>query len=129
VTDTLQAQLAYAKLPARDVERARRFYEEKLGLRPFGEDGPHLYYDVGGARFLLFQSTGQPSGTHDQLGFVVDDLRARVADLRQRGVTFEENDYTVDGVAELGPVRAAWFKDSEGNLLNLIEGASALWES
>jgi catechol 2,3-dioxygenase-like lactoylglutathione lyase family enzyme len=124
VTDTIQAQIAYAKLPAQDIERARRFYEEKLGLRPFGEhDAQHLFYDVGGARFLVFQSAGQPSGTHDQLGFVVDDLRARVDELKGRGVLFEENEHTVDDIADLGPVRAAWFKDSEGNLLNLIEGA------
>jgi catechol 2,3-dioxygenase-like lactoylglutathione lyase family enzyme len=123
MTDTLQPQLAYAKLPAQDIERARRFYDEKLGLRPFHEHGPHLFYDVGGARFILFQSAGQPSGTHDQMGFVVDDLRSRVDELKQRGVAFEEYEMTVDSVADLGPVCAAWFKDSEGNLLNLIEGA------
>jgi len=126
MTDTLQARVAYGKLPAQDIERARRFYDEKLGLQPFGEHGPHLYYDVGGARFILFQSAGAPSGTHDQLGFVVDDLAGRVDELRQRGVVFEDNEHTVDGIAELGEVRAAWFKDSEGNLLNLIEG---LWTS
>jgi catechol-2,3-dioxygenase len=126
MTDTLQAHIAYGKLPAQDLERARRFYDEKLGLRPFAEQGPHLFFDVGGARFLLFQSAGRPSGTHDQLGFVVDDLATRVAELKSRGVTFEEFENTVDGVADLGPVRAAWFKDTEGNLLNLIEGVSAL---
>ncbi len=123
MTDTLQAELAYAKLPARDIERARRFYDDKLGMRPFHEHGPHLFYDVGGARFVVFQSTGQPSGTHDQMGFVVDDLRRRVDDLKERGVTFEDFDGTTDSIADFGPVRAAWFKDSEGNLLNLIEGA------
>jgi len=122
VTDTLQAQAAYAKLPAQDIERARRFYDEKLGLRAFHEHGPHLFYDVGGARFVVFQSTGQPSGTHDQLGFVVDDIRARVDELKDRGVAFEAFEHTVDDIADFGPVRAAWFKDSEGNLLNLIEG-------
>jgi len=112
MTDTLQAQAAYAKLPAQDIERARRFYDEKLGLRAFHEHGPHLFYDVGGARFVVFQSTGQPSGTHDQLGFVVDDLRARVDELKKRGISFEEFDSTVDDIADFGPVRAAWFKDS-----------------
>jgi catechol 2,3-dioxygenase-like lactoylglutathione lyase family enzyme len=125
----MQAQLAYAKLPANDIERARRFYEEKLGLRPFGDQDPHhLCYDVGGARFMLFQSAGQASGTHDQLGFVVDDIRARVDELKGRGISFEEFEYTVDNVADFGPVRAAWFKDSEGNLLNLIEGSSEMWD-
>lgn len=123
MTDALQAHVAYAKLPAQDIERARRFYDEKLGMRPFHEHGPHLFYAVGGARFLVFQSAGHPSGTHDQMGFVVDDLRARVDELKDRGITFEKFDHTVDDIADFGPVRAAWFKDTEGNLLNLIEGA------
>jgi len=127
VTDTLQAMTVYAKLPAKDLGRARRFYDEKLGLRPFGEQGPHLFYDVGGARFLLFSSAGEPSGSHDQMGFVVDDIKARVGELRDRGVEFEQYEHTVDGIADFGEVRAAWFKDTEGNLLNLIQGASALF--
>jgi len=127
VTDTLQAMTVYAKLPAKDLDRARRFYDEKLGLRPFGEQGPHLFYDVGGARFLLFSSAGEPSGSHDQMGFVVDDIKARVGELRDRGVEFEQYEHTVDGIADFGEVRAAWFKDTEGNLLTLIEGASALF--
>jgi catechol 2,3-dioxygenase-like lactoylglutathione lyase family enzyme len=122
---------AYAKIPARDVDRARRFYDEKLGLRPFGEHDGHLYYEVGGARFMLFQSSGQASGTHDQLGLVVDDIEARVGEMRAKGVDFEDNEMTVDGIAELagGALRAAWFKDSEGNLLNLIEGRTPLWSN
>ena len=123
----LNATFAYGKLPAQDIERAKRFYEQKLGLRPFAEHADHLYFDVGGARFMVFPSNGRPSGTHDQVGFVVDDIAGRVAELRRRGVVFEENELTHDGVAELGPVRAASFKDSEGNLLNVIEGASPLW--
>jgi catechol 2,3-dioxygenase-like lactoylglutathione lyase family enzyme len=123
MSNALQARLAYAKLPAADVDRARRFYDEKLGLSPADEhDGQHLFYDVGGARFLVFQSDGAPSGTHDQLGFIVDDITSRVGELKQRGVVFEEYENTVDSIADLGPVRAAWFKDSEGNVLNLIEG-------
>lgn len=125
----LDATFAYAKLPAQDIERARRFYEERLGLRAFGEHNGHLYYDVGGARFMVFPSTGQPSGTHDQVGFVVDDIAARVAELRGRGIVFEANQLTRDGIADFGTVRAAWFKDSEGNLLNLIAGVSPLWSS
>lgn len=127
MTDTLEATTVYAKLPTQDLERARRFYDEKLGLRPFGEQGPHLFYNVGGARFLLFQSAGAPSGSHDQMGFVVDDIKARVGELRDRGVAFEDYEFTVDGIADFGEVRAAWFRDTEGNLLNLIEGASEMW--
>jgi catechol 2,3-dioxygenase-like lactoylglutathione lyase family enzyme len=130
MTDTIQARLAYAKLPAQDMERARRFYDEKLGLQPLDDHDPqHLFYDVAGVRFLLFQSSGAPSGTHDQMGFVVQDIKARVDELRDRGVVFEDYEQTVDGVAQFGEIRAAWFKDTEGNLLNLIEAPSAMFSS
>lgn len=123
----MRATYAYGKLPAQDTERARRFYAEKLGLRPFGERNNHLYYDVGGVRFVVFPSSGTPSGTHDQLGLVVDDLEGTLAELRSRGVAFE--DYpglTEAGVATFGPMKAAWFKDSEGNLLSLAERPTML---
>lgn len=76
---------AYAKLPAQDVERARAFYAGKLGLRPFGEVYGNLLYQVAGVPFIVFPSAGAPSGTHDQLGFVVDDLEAEVGRLRSAG--------------------------------------------
>lgn len=69
----------YAKLPAQDVERARAFFADKLGLEPYGERDNHLHYQVAGAYFIVFPSTGAPSGTHDQLGLVVKDLDAEVA--------------------------------------------------
>jgi catechol 2,3-dioxygenase-like lactoylglutathione lyase family enzyme len=73
---------AYAKLPARDVERARAFYADKLGLTPFGEYNNHLYYELEGSHFMVYPSGGAASGTHDQLGFVVDDVGSTVAALR-----------------------------------------------
>lgn len=118
---------AYAKLPAQDVERARRFYADTLDLHPFGETEGHLYYDVNGCRFMLFGSTGTASGTHDQLGFVVDDIEAWVDHLRTAGVAVKDYPMTKDGVADFGHVRAAWFNDTEGNLVNLIEGTTPLW--
>jgi hypothetical protein len=69
----------YAKRPARDVERARAFYADKLSLAPFGEHNSHLYYEVGGSHFMLYPSGGAASGTHDQLGFVVEDVESTVA--------------------------------------------------
>lgn len=117
---------AYAKLPVQDVERARAFYAEKLGLVPYGERHGHLYYRAGTADFMLFPSSGAPSGTHDQLGLVVDDLGAAVSLLSERGVRFESYPpppgATVnDGIMDAGFVKAAWFKDSEGNLLSVAE--------
>ncbi len=118
----------YAKLPARDVERARAFYADRLNLTPFGEHNGHLYYDVGGSHFMVYPSGGAASGTHDQLGFVVEDLESTVTVLRSGGVVFEEYEpppgaSATDGIMDFGGVKSAWFKDSEGNLLSIVEFA------
>lgn len=118
----------YAKLPARNIERARAFYADKLRLRPFGEHNDHLHYEVRGSYFIVYPSSGAASGTHDQLGFVVDDVESVVAGLRSNGVVFEEYEpppgaTVTDGIMDLGGVKAAWFKDSEGNLFSIGEFA------
>src|SRR5919206_4735645 len=91
------------RLPAQDLERARRFYSEKLGLEPADERPGGLLYRFGSGEFALFASSGGASGTFTQMAFEVDDLDAVVAELRRRGVTFEEVDVpglrTVDGIA------------------------------
>lgn len=119
---------SYAKLPAQDTQRAREFYATHFGLEPFGESHGHLYYDVAGTPLLIFPSSGSPSGTHDQFGFVVDDLDAEVARLRSEGVVFEEfpapPGATVrDGIMDRGVMKAGWFRDSEGNLISIAEFA------
>ena len=116
----------HAAFPAADLERARRFYAEKLGLTPESEGPGGLFYRCGeNTRFLLFPSQGAASGTHTQAGWTVDDIEAEVADLKVRGVVFEEYDTpslkTIKSVASTGPAKAAWFKDSEGNLLVLLQ--------
>jgi len=121
----LENATASATLPAKDLARARAFYEEKLGLKP-AEDSPDgLRYECGDGRFLLFESAGEPSGTHTQLGWQVENLETAVEQLRRNGVVFEEYDLpgfkTVNGIAQYGDDRGAWFKDSEGNLLALGE--------
>jgi catechol 2,3-dioxygenase-like lactoylglutathione lyase family enzyme len=116
---------AMATLPAQDIERAKAWYADKLGLTPVGQDplGGAVYEFTDGTRFLLFQSTGQPSGTHTQLGLEVDDVDSTFQDLRARGVKFEEYDFpglkTVNGVATFGELKSAWIKDSEGNLIGV----------
>jgi catechol 2,3-dioxygenase-like lactoylglutathione lyase family enzyme len=120
------------RLPARDLERARAFYAEKLGLEPVEERPGGLRYRCGTGSFVLFESTGVASGDHTQMAWEVDDIQTVVRRLRSRGVVFEEIDVpglrTVDGIAEVegnypssGGVgeRAAWFHDSEGNLLGI----------
>lgn len=115
--------MAEATLPATDLERAKKFYAERLGLDPIYEDGAGLHFIVGGTRFRLFRSGGSASGAHTQLALMVGDVAAQVDALRGRGLSFEEYDYpnlkTVNGIADLGYARAAWFKDSEGNLLGI----------
>ncbi|MEU1463648.1 VOC family protein [Streptomyces sp. NPDC005727] len=121
------------RLPAADLDRARRFYAEKLGLRPVDERPGGLLYRCGGTDFVLFRSTGSSPGTFTQMGFETDDdLGSVVAELRRRGVVFEEVDApgfrTRDGIAEVEGnypskgargERGAWFRDSEGNLLGI----------
>ncbi|MEU8826480.1 VOC family protein [Streptomyces sp. NPDC048636] len=120
------------RLPAQDLERARRFYAEKLGLEPVDVRPGGLLYRCGGTDFAVFQSTGASSGTFTQMGWEVEDLEAAVAELSGRGVVFEEVDApgfrTKDGIAEIEGnypskgargERAAWFRDSEGNLMGI----------
>ncbi len=116
----------YASLPAADLERARRFYAEKLGLTPESELEGGLFYRCGkDSRFAVFTSQGEASGTHTQAMWLVEDVESEVAALKARGVVFEEYDTpslkTVNGIATIGPNKGAWFKDSEGNLLSLVQ--------
>jgi catechol 2,3-dioxygenase-like lactoylglutathione lyase family enzyme len=119
------------RLPAQDLERARAWYSEKLGLDPVEERPGGLRYQCAAGEFVLFQSTGAPSGDHTQMGWDVDDIDATVAELRARGVVFEE--YDVPGMEIAGGIatiegnypskgtgeRGGWFRDSEGNLLGV----------
>jgi predicted enzyme related to lactoylglutathione lyase len=115
----------HTTLPAMDIERAKRFYAEKLGLTPTLEHEAAIQYFGQDARFVLYPTPNPARGGHTQMGFTVDDLKAEVADLRSRGVVFEEYDYpnlkTEDGVAKTPAGWAAWFKDSEGNMIGLVQ--------
>lgn len=122
-----------AKLPAQDLERARAFYREKLGLEPVEERVGGLRYVCGETEFHLFSSAGAPSGESTQMAFEVENLEATLADLRARGVTFERYDmpgfemqgdtiaapdnYPSKGTGELG----TFFYDSEGNLIGIAQ--------
>jgi catechol 2,3-dioxygenase-like lactoylglutathione lyase family enzyme len=127
----LQNAEVATRLPAQDLERARAFYAEKLGLEPVEERPGGLLYRCRSGTFALFESDGAPSGTHTQMAFEVDDIGSVVGELRRRAVVFEEVDVpglrTVDGIAEVAGnypskgvgERGAWFRDSEGNLLGI----------
>ena len=115
----------HTTLPVEDPARAKAFYSEKLGLEPVSEAQGGNFYEAGGARFLLYPTAGRPSGAHTQMGFAVKDIEATVAALKERGVAFNEYDFPgfdkTTSIAQTGPVRAAWFTDSEGNLLGIVQ--------
>ncbi len=116
----------HAVLPAADLERARGWYLDKLGLEPvstspFGD----LRYEAGGVEFLLYESALAGTNQATAAGFRLTDFDEVVASLRSSGVTFEHVDFgdmgaTVDGVITTPDgQKAAWFKDSEGNIIAL----------
>jgi catechol 2,3-dioxygenase-like lactoylglutathione lyase family enzyme len=129
----LHASKVATRLPAQDLDRARTFYADVLGLEPVDErPGGLLYRPAGGGEFALFLSGGRASGEHTQMGFEVEDIDATVAALRARGVEFETVEVpglrTKDGIANVEGnypstgargERGAWFRDSEGNLLGV----------
>ncbi len=118
----LQDGQVYAKLPASDFGRARRFYVDVLGFRPASEGPGWIRFMCGGgSSFLVFASSGKASGDHDQCGWIVDDIEAEAAELRRRGIALEEfaGATFADGIRDDPAGRSAWFRDSEGNLLNL----------
>jgi predicted enzyme related to lactoylglutathione lyase len=121
----LKMKRVAAAMPAQDVKRARQFYEQKLGLKPFQEspDGGAMYA-VGDTGFLVFPSTGKSSGNHTQMAVDVDDVAEAVGELKRAGVKIEEYDLpgfkTQDGLIDLPDgSKGAFFKDTEGNLIGL----------
>ncbi|WP_346927132.1 VOC family protein [uncultured Arthrobacter sp.] len=116
-----------AVLPAKDITRARAFYRDVLGLEPADSmDEENLIYRCGnGTAFLLYQTDFAGTAKNTQIGWETNDLEAEVADLRGRGVVFEEYDFpglkTENGIATTPVGKAAWFVDSEGNILNLFQ--------
>jgi catechol 2,3-dioxygenase-like lactoylglutathione lyase family enzyme len=121
------------KLPAQDLERARAFYRDKLGLEPVEERTGGLRYLCGPTEFHLFSSSGTASGASTQMAFEVEDLDATLADLRARGLTFARfemsgfeasgdtiaapDNYPRKGTGEVG----TFFFDSEGNLIGIAQ--------
>lgn len=115
-------------LPVKDMNRAREFYEKKLGLEPkgFAADGNYLFACGGEAQIALI---AKPEGTraeHTALSFEVTGIERVISELKSTGIEFESYDFpnlrTVDHICVLGSDKAAWFKDSEGNYLCVHEG-------
>jgi len=116
-----------AVLPTKDINRAKEFYRDKLGLESSEsmEEGSALYRCGNGTAFLVYQTDNAGSAKNTQMGWETDNLEREMEDLRGRGVTFEEYDMpglkTENGVATSEWGKAAWFLDSEGNILNLSQ--------
>jgi predicted enzyme related to lactoylglutathione lyase len=122
----LQKARLNAYLPAKDVSRARNFYEQKLGFKPKEEIAGGVLYEFGeGTQCFLYPTPNAGTSKASQAYWQVDDVEREVAELKQKGVTFEEYDLpeikTKNGIAYTGDGKAAWFKDTEGNILALIE--------
>ncbi|MDP2729370.1 MAG: VOC family protein [Dehalococcoidales bacterium] len=129
-------KLVHPTLPAVDINRARNFYEEKLGLKVILEDpSPGLMFKVGDCRLYIYQR-GATKADHTVAEFEVDDIEAEMRELRNKGIEFEDVDFpglkTVNGIATMtmngGEIRVAWFKDTEGNILAIEEMAKTLKE-
>ena len=122
----LQNSPMYSYIPARDVARARQFYEGKLGFKPREETAGGVVYEFGKhTACFLYPTPNAGTSMASQAFWEVDDVERAVAELEARGVKFEDYDQpgmkTVNHILEGGGARAAWFKDSEGNILALVQ--------
>ncbi len=122
----ISSHRVHTTLPVADLDVAREFYEGRLGYRVHQTAPSAVMFEAGeGSVFTVTLSSGKPSGSHTQMGITVEDIDAEVAQLKRKGIVFEEYDFpglkTVNGVAQTGPNRAAWFFDPDRNLIGLIE--------
>ncbi len=124
----LQTSPLYAYIPAKDITRARRFYEGKLGFRPKQEVAGGVVYEFGEkSACFLYPTPNAGTSRASQAFWQVDAVEREVADLKARGVAFEDYDMPGEksrsGVITAGGAKAAWFKDTEGNTLAIIQSA------
>jgi predicted enzyme related to lactoylglutathione lyase len=114
-----------AYIPASDVQRARRFYEQKVGLIPKEEYASGVIYECGGTEVFLYETSNAGTSKASQAFWQVSDVAAEVAELKARGVVFEEYDLPgvemKNSIATGGGASTAWFKDTEGNILAISQ--------
>jgi predicted enzyme related to lactoylglutathione lyase len=110
-----------AYIPVSNVARARRFYEGTLGLVPKQEYAGGVVYECGGSDVFMYPTPNAGTSKASQAFWQVADVEKEVAELKARGVEFEEYDMPgitmKNNIATGGGARTAWFKDSEGNIL------------
>ena len=121
----LQDAPMYAYIPAKDVSRARGFYEEKLGFKPKQETAGGVVYRFGqGTACFLYPTPNAGTSQASQAFWQVENIEREVAELKARGVNFEKYDMPEmdeNGISTAGGAKAAWFKDTEGNIMALIQ--------
>ncbi len=112
-----------AILPATDLERAKDFYQNKLGLTPkqLPVNDPLIFQAGNNTSLLLYYRAEGTKAEHTVAGFNVKDIGQTIKDLESKGVTFEDYDQpglkTVNHIMDYGLAKSAWFKDTEGNIL------------
>jgi catechol 2,3-dioxygenase-like lactoylglutathione lyase family enzyme len=121
----LQNAPMYSYIPAKDVARARAFYEEKLGFKPKEvTPGGIVYEFANGTACFLYPTPNAGTSQASQAFWQVEDIEKEVAELMERGVKFERydmRDIDEKGISTAGGAKAAWFKDTEGNIMALIQ--------
>src|SRR5688572_18634227 len=118
----LQSSPMYAYIPAKDMKRARKFYEEKVGLKPKEEIAGGVVYEFGeNTACFLYATPNAGTSKASQAFWAVEDVEREVAELKARGVQFEHYDDLPgkheNGIVTEGGAKAAWFKDTEGNIM------------
>ena len=111
-------------LPVVDIKRARKFYEKKLGLKVLNTDpSPGITFEAGEGTTLYVYQREATKADHTVASFKVEDVETQVSELKDKGIEFEDIDLpemglkTENGVATMGEMKGAWFKDTEGNIL------------
>ena len=122
----LQRFPMYAYIPAKDVARAREFYEQRVGLQPKQETAGGVIYEFAkGTACFLYPTPNAGTSKASQAFWQVEDIEREVAELKRSGVKFEEYDMPgmerENSIYTGGGARAAWFRDSEGNIMAVIQ--------
>ena len=127
----LQKSPMYAYIPVKNLARARQFYEQQLGFKPVRELGGGVTYEFGGGTAcFMYETPNAGTSKASQAFWEVEDIEQEVAELKRRGVKFEEYDMpglkTKDAIATSGGAKSAWFKDPEGNIMAVVQTLPAL---
>ncbi len=120
----LGAKNVHAIVAVKDLARARKFYEETLGLQEIDENPGGVMFQSGGSKLFVYPSEFAGTNQANAASWEVEDIEATVDELKSKGITFEHYD-NIEGVTRegeihiMGPMKAAWFKDPDGNILCL----------